>query len=199
MVHYDDRLNVLASQKCEEGCRESLKSLANYYSSKAMYSHTLSFYQEAQERGHIRDINLTIVMIKGGVLFFEMTPQKAEKLIFKATSKVKKASPPSTLVRMVEKRIRKIHEYVESFRQQGGGELQVMLDSIPDFKTIQSIRSFLSKTCHNTSPSSTYFEMRHFSRILLDLEKNVFNKQELTDQHISDAMDLVISSQVMEH
>lgn len=189
MIYYDNRLNILASQKSEEGCRESLKSLANYYSSKATYSRTLSFYEEAQERGHIRDINLTIVMINGGVLFFEMTPQEAKKLILKATPKLKKASPPSILVRMMEKRIRKIHESVQSHNEITGHLKNS--GSIPDFRTIQSIRSFLSKT-------NLMYSEYYFSRILLDLEKHVFNKQELTDQSVSDAMDLVIPSLVME-
>jgi len=147
--------------------------------------------------GHIRDIDLTIVMMRGGVLFFETIPEEAKKLIEKATPKIKKAPSDKILVRMMETRIRKIYESVKSHNNSIRENEKVwngnsgLTGTVPDFRTIQSIRSYL------TDVRLAYADYE-LSRILKDLEKNVFCKSELTDQLVSDAMDLVIPSMVME-
>jgi hypothetical protein len=197
MIYYDDRLNELAFNKSLTGCRQVLKDLATHYLGSQDYSGVLAFYKEAQDRGHIRtDCDVTIVKISNGVLFFDMPLHQVEEKLRDVKPLQKARVPDKVLVNMLAARIQRIHQNVRSnngHRRYRNQNLKMNLpeDRLPEFRTIESIRQYVK------SPTDNFLSCEN-KKVLRELENKMFCKAELNDGHVSQAMDLVITGQVME-
>ena len=205
MLYHDYELDTLADNKAEQGCRAKLKRAANNYLSVGNQKKTLSAYQTADSFGHLRnDMNLTIVCINQGMLFFNKTLAETFEVVQGIEPDVKGKVPSSVLVKMLANRLDKIvksikerNQYamdsykwqLESAKSRGLQlpPMPVMIES-PEFRTIDQLKSYFTQKIG--------YSVEHSMR--KEFNKNIFTKPELTDKDVSDAMNLVIMGQVTE-
>lgn len=207
MFYHDEELDKVANKKADVGCRATMKSLADGYTNTGTARKILLAYEQAEKLGHLRtDIDITMVCLSQGILFFHKKLDEVRSSIHNMVPPVKGKVPTVVLTKMVAARIQEIVNLVkgrnsnmlESHRWTTANARNAgqppppppVLLPIPDnFRTIQSIRDFLS-----TQPRNAW-EMKQMEN---RMEREVLNKPELTDAIVASAMDLVICGLVAE-
>jgi len=202
MIHRNSELETHINDKAEtiNGYRAYIKGLATRFMVCGSPDVVYSTFSKAQEFGYIPQMEVTMVWIGNGYLFFDgMTPPQVREMMERVKAPIKKATSSAVLQKMLAGRIREIHNLVEqengfiARRNEWNNKNEAMM-AYPEFRTIQSIRDYFLP--YETSPvvSPFHHSMKMFRK---RIEREVLSKPEVTDDDVSRATDMLIVNAVM--
>ena len=201
MIEHIEELNRLAQSKCDHGCRRALIKLADKYNACGDAKRVIKGFLIAKDLGYWAPQNvITFVDIPNGLLVFEKPPEEVRAIIESAVPEPKQEVPRTTLVRMVYKRLHDVKTTVDlanahSLRtyqwhvSNGHAPSPYVKEVFPEIRNKEELIRELTRL------GKTFFEVK---RILKEFQKSLFIKKELTDDVISEAMDLMVASMVIE-
>lgn len=196
MLYDDQDLNSLVWQKVTDGCHPEIKKKSHFFPLK---NNVLEVYKRAFQLGHLKeDLDITVVPSQHGTYIFEMKPELVKPLVLNTQKPVKQSVPKKVLQKMIALRFNKTIEALKEINQNelssynfrrhsiGMTDVEVPVPHVfPELRTIQQARDWYSVGRISTT------------KVGSDFLDNVLSKPELTDQDISEAMDLVVVGDIM--
>lgn len=218
MIEFSYELTKLITDKMAKSenptsFAKQLKGMANSRISNFSERKILAIYEFAREAGHLVSFEATLVHCNNTTLAFNMKPELVRELINSIV--VKKPTPTSekVFVKMVASRILKLFSVIEHNNVNEAAYYKIDTENwerLPDEKklTIPKPQSYDTKKPEfrtvigfKTALDSLINLSRHsyeFTMIRNQFENELFKRPELTDAIVSQAMDYVITHEVME-
>jgi hypothetical protein len=214
-LFHDNVLDRLAQKKCDEGCRDNLKSAADEVMRTGISNEIIQAMEMAEARGFLHpDLTLTLVQVNQALLFFKADEVVVKEKLMALTAKTKNSVPvpPKVIVKMCALRLKKLvdaykaHQMgVESHNQRRAEAIATQPHSywasapietsfpVPDeLRDVETLKAALDvMATHFKAWETRTRDLRKEFEILLA-------KPELTDDHISAGWDLVLTGEVMD-
>lgn len=223
-VHSSYQLDVLAQQKCDEGCREQIKAIAVEVVRTGIAREMVQSMEMFQSWGWFRtELVVTLVRVNQAVLVFHEEPDSVMKKIGPMIPRTKKnvPTPEKVFVKMLATRINNMLKGIKSHNgwvQQSNevNEKRQREDphsnwavswkpepviTIPDeIRSVQCLRDTVNCPSYSKSwtsrlrPSRAQWTFREVEKQM----KPLFERQEMNDQVVSQAWDLVVAGEMMD-
>ncbi len=194
-LHTDDSLDSFARYLVEFGQRNPMKKAADKYIQRIRAREFVKMLQEVPE--YIRqDLDFTVVPFGNGILIFNRDPKQVLDIFNGIRENIGKGKPlsRSKLVNKCVEILKKIDEYVDVANEVSKYPKIPPAVSYtlkhPELRTITQVKEYVE----NPKVDNNRWRLRD---ILRKCNRELFSKPGLKDEHISEAMDLVVMARIM--
>lgn len=200
MFNWSAKLDQIAKDRCDSGCRNELKSIADQHEACGDHKKIIQTYEEAERLGYLRpDLVLTLVSVNQAILHFRKPLDQVWRMIEDLKPTPKGKVPNKVLVKMMAKRIQEVREIVQKANKYKQDSYRYHIEAAtrnnqpippppvlvpdPEFDSIQSLHDFMSQ--HQTA--QYLWELK---RIYRKMKQDILVKPELGDQEVREASQL---------
>jgi len=209
MFYHSYNLDKIAQDKVDSipGGTSQLRKLAANTLSCGNHSLVITHIKSLQDMGYLSQEDVTMVSIPNFILFFHMNFETTEKFIEEWEPKKKAKVPDSVLTKMIFGRLQQLDNMIKEsnttvmrYRENGNMNQNIFYTEYgilenPEFHTVANFNVWADKHIVNKSVRS-FLGMEAVSW-LKKFKKQVFSKPELNDEVFASAMNLLISSRIM--